>query len=67
MYSCLSDSDTETIQDVHSTNFKETKSERNKIGFEPYECKGWLRTTICVNFHKCIIYLNFFNLILILK
>ena len=52
MYSCLSDSDTETIQDVHSTNFKETKSTRNKIGFEPYECKGLLRTTICVNFYK---------------
>ena len=52
MYSCLSDSDTETIQDVHSTNFKETKSARNKIGFEPYECKGLLRTTICVNFYK---------------
>ena len=52
MYSYLSDSDTETIQDVHSTNFKETKSTRNKIGFEPDECKGWLRTTICVNFHK---------------
>ena len=52
MYSCLSDSDTEPIQDVHSTNFKETKSNRNKIGFEPDECKGWLRTTICVNLYK---------------
>ena len=42
LYSCLSDSDTEEIQDIHSTNFKETKSTRNNIGVEPYEYKGWL-------------------------
>ena len=57
MYSCLSDSDTETIQNVHSTDFKETKSSRNKIGFEANECKGWLKTTICVNFHTFFFFL----------
>ena len=66
MYSCLSDSDTESIQDVHSTNFKQTKSSRNKIGFEPDECKGWLRTTICVNLYKIsyIFLLFYINIIL---
>ena len=59
MYSCLSDSDTETIQDIHSTNYLETKSTRNKIGFEPDEYKGLLRTIICVNFYR-ISYINSF-------
>ena len=35
-YSCLSDSDTEEIQDIHSTNYEQTKSTRNNIGYEPY-------------------------------
>ena len=57
MYSCLLDSDTEEIQDIHSTNFNHIKLTKNKIGFEPYECKGLLGTMICVNFYR-ISYIN---------
>ena len=57
-YSCLSDSDTEKSQDILSSTYEEPKSKSINIGYEPYECKGWLILIIGLYFY-IISYIKF--------